>query len=188
MKGVKGNTSFLASWMVCMNLSVCLRFHQVVAAGPNDMRMYYHSFDARRQKYVVGLAVSPDGFRCVDGQTGRPAGRQAGAWADKLDPQLHMMQGKDWWVRCIGRTQGLWWRRKRSVGSWLFVTAAVLEARPHQAPTRQMRALGHVMELRTLGLGFRVQGIGFNVQGSGLRQVGEAGPDLRGLRRRRVGL
>jgi hypothetical protein len=36
---------------------------QVVAAGPKDMRMYYHSFDVRRKKYVVGLATSADGFR-----------------------------------------------------------------------------------------------------------------------------
>ncbi|KAK9805256.1 hypothetical protein WJX72_009116 [[Myrmecia] bisecta] len=36
---------------------------QVINAGPEDMRMYYHSYDARRQKYVVGLATSPDGFR-----------------------------------------------------------------------------------------------------------------------------
>ena len=25
--------------------------------------MYYHSFDAARQKYIVGLATSPDGFK-----------------------------------------------------------------------------------------------------------------------------
>eukprot|EP00887_Chlorella_sp_A99_P007636 scaffold20.g7636.t1 len=36
---------------------------QVVAAGPNDMRMYYHSYDAARRKYVVGMATSPDGFQ-----------------------------------------------------------------------------------------------------------------------------
>ena len=30
--------------------------------GPGDMRMYYHSFDAARQRYVVGLATSRDGF------------------------------------------------------------------------------------------------------------------------------
>lgn len=36
---------------------------QVVAAGPRDMRMYYHSYDAARKKYVVGLATSPDGFK-----------------------------------------------------------------------------------------------------------------------------
>ena len=36
---------------------------QVVAAGPKDMRMYYHSFDMRKNKYVVGLATSTDGFR-----------------------------------------------------------------------------------------------------------------------------
>lgn len=36
---------------------------QVVNAGPRDMRMYYHSYDLRKQKFVVGLATSPDGFR-----------------------------------------------------------------------------------------------------------------------------
>lgn len=36
---------------------------QVVAAGPKDLRMYYHSFDQRKQKYVVGLATSRDGFK-----------------------------------------------------------------------------------------------------------------------------
>ena len=35
---------------------------QVVAAGPRDMRMFYHSWDPRRRKYLVGLATSPDGF------------------------------------------------------------------------------------------------------------------------------
>lgn len=36
---------------------------QVVAAGPRDMRMYYHSYDAAKDKYVVGIATSPDGFK-----------------------------------------------------------------------------------------------------------------------------
>ena len=36
---------------------------QVVAAGPQDMRMYYHSFDPRQQRFVVGWASSPDGFK-----------------------------------------------------------------------------------------------------------------------------
>lgn len=36
---------------------------QVVAAGPKDMRMYYHSFDKSQGKYRAGLAVSPDGFK-----------------------------------------------------------------------------------------------------------------------------
>ena len=35
---------------------------QVLAVGPNDMRMYYHSFDATKQKWVVGVATSKDGF------------------------------------------------------------------------------------------------------------------------------
>ncbi|DBA88789.1 TPA: hypothetical protein ACH3X1_004204 [Trebouxia sp. C0004] len=36
---------------------------QVVAAGPGDMRMYYHSFDKVQQRFVVGWASSPDGFK-----------------------------------------------------------------------------------------------------------------------------
>lgn len=36
---------------------------QVVASGPRDIRMYYHSYDASRDKYIVGLATSPDGFK-----------------------------------------------------------------------------------------------------------------------------
>ena len=36
---------------------------QVVAAGPKDMRMYYHSFDKMKNAYVVGLATSSDGFK-----------------------------------------------------------------------------------------------------------------------------
>ncbi|KAK9838636.1 hypothetical protein WJX74_000352 [Apatococcus lobatus] len=36
---------------------------QVVAAGPNDMRMFYHSFDQQQQRCTVGLATSKDGFR-----------------------------------------------------------------------------------------------------------------------------
>ncbi len=36
---------------------------QVVAAGPRDMRMYYHSYDRSAGRFRVGLATSPDGFR-----------------------------------------------------------------------------------------------------------------------------
>ena len=35
---------------------------QVVAMGPRDMRMFYHSFDVRAQKWTVGTATSKDGF------------------------------------------------------------------------------------------------------------------------------
>ena len=34
-----------------------------VAAGPRDMRLFYHSFDARSGRFAVGLATSPDGFK-----------------------------------------------------------------------------------------------------------------------------
>ncbi|KAI8471882.1 MAG: glycosyl hydrolase [Monoraphidium minutum] len=35
----------------------------VIAAGPRDMRMFYHSWDARQGRFAVGLATSPDGFK-----------------------------------------------------------------------------------------------------------------------------
>jgi hypothetical protein len=37
---------------------------QVVAAGPKDMRLYYHSYDASCSCYAVGVATSVDGIRC----------------------------------------------------------------------------------------------------------------------------
>jgi hypothetical protein len=37
---------------------------QVLASGPKDMRMYYHTFDQAAKKYCIGLARSEDGFRC----------------------------------------------------------------------------------------------------------------------------
>eukprot|EP00890_Picochlorum_soloecismus_P003473 jgi/Picsp_1/4126/NSC_01635-R1_transcriptional regulator-like protein len=36
---------------------------QVLVAGAKDMRMYYHSYDKNRNRYVVGVATSPDGFK-----------------------------------------------------------------------------------------------------------------------------
>lgn len=36
---------------------------QVVSTGPRSMHMYYHSYDTSRDKYIVGLATSPDGFK-----------------------------------------------------------------------------------------------------------------------------
>ena len=35
---------------------------QVVAVGPKDMRMFYHSFDASTETWTVGTATSKDGF------------------------------------------------------------------------------------------------------------------------------
>ena len=32
-------------------------------ASPTDFRMYYHSWDAGRQRYVVGFATSSDALR-----------------------------------------------------------------------------------------------------------------------------
>jgi hypothetical protein len=34
-----------------------------VAAGPRDLRMYYHSFDAAAAKWTVGVALSADGLK-----------------------------------------------------------------------------------------------------------------------------
>jgi hypothetical protein len=41
-------------------LTTCI---QVVAVGPRSMHMYYHSYDQRKGKYVVGVATSRDGFK-----------------------------------------------------------------------------------------------------------------------------
>lgn len=38
---------------------------QVLAAGPKDMRLWYHSYDAGQQRFRVGLATSEDGFKCA---------------------------------------------------------------------------------------------------------------------------
>ena len=38
---------------------------QVVAVGPRDMRMYYHSYDAAAARWTIGMATSEDGFRWV---------------------------------------------------------------------------------------------------------------------------
>jgi len=40
---------------------------QLVAAGPGDMRMYYHSFDEATRKWTVGVAASPDGLKWARG-------------------------------------------------------------------------------------------------------------------------
>eukprot|EP00878_Enallax_costatus_P028473 GHUV01030757.1.p1 GENE.GHUV01030757.1~~GHUV01030757.1.p1 ORF type:complete len:257 (+),score=73.00 GHUV01030757.1:298-1068(+) len=42
--------------------SLYIAHPQVVAAGPSDMRMYYHSFDAAAGKFKIGIALSKDGF------------------------------------------------------------------------------------------------------------------------------
>mmetsp|Transcript_28728 Transcript_28728/g.73066 ORF Transcript_28728/g.73066 Transcript_28728/m.73066 type:complete len:445 (-) Transcript_28728:259-1593(-) len=36
---------------------------QVMSVGPRDMRMFYHSWEPRQGRYLVGVATSPDGFR-----------------------------------------------------------------------------------------------------------------------------
>lgn len=41
----------------------CVCTPQVLAAGPRDMRMYYHSFDVAAGKFKVGVASSRDGFQ-----------------------------------------------------------------------------------------------------------------------------
>jgi len=40
----------------------CHILGQVLALGPQDMRMYYHTFDATVKRWVVGVATSKDGF------------------------------------------------------------------------------------------------------------------------------
>jgi hypothetical protein len=35
---------------------------QVLALGPQDMRMYYHTFNSTAKQWVVGVATSKDGF------------------------------------------------------------------------------------------------------------------------------
>ncbi len=35
----------------------------MIAVGPKDMRLFYHSWDATKGRFVVGMAASPDGFR-----------------------------------------------------------------------------------------------------------------------------
>ncbi|GLC40941.1 hypothetical protein PLESTB_000964300 [Pleodorina starrii] len=38
---------------------------QVLAVGPRDMRMYYTAWDESLRRFVVALAVSPDGFKWI---------------------------------------------------------------------------------------------------------------------------
>ena len=38
---------------------------QVLAAGPNDMRLYYYTFDASQQRFCIGLATSENGLKCA---------------------------------------------------------------------------------------------------------------------------
>lgn len=48
---------------MCMKcLKECWRHVQVVAVGPKDMRMFYHSFDASSETWTVGTATSKEGF------------------------------------------------------------------------------------------------------------------------------
>ena len=52
---------------------------QVVAAGPRDMRMYYHSFDEAAQKWTVGVSLSEDGLKWSRGE---PVFRGGGGGGD----------------------------------------------------------------------------------------------------------
>ena len=70
---------------------------QVVAAGPKDMRLYYHSFDASQGRYRIGLATSEDGFTCASSLGYRTAGQSVllecmsvASWAAKLSPLLQV--------------------------------------------------------------------------------------------------
>jgi len=76
---------------------------QVVAAGPRDMRMYYHSFDASAGRFKVGLAVSRDGFNWTkQGPVfeGGPAGAfdAAGAAACQVVSALLHTGNGEWMV------------------------------------------------------------------------------------------
>ena len=51
---------------------------QVVAAGPRDMRMYYHSFDERARRWTVGVSRSEDGLRWSRGEPVFRGGGDAG--------------------------------------------------------------------------------------------------------------
>lgn len=51
---------------------------QVLAAAPMDMRLYYHSFDASRDRFRIGVATSEDGFRCYSVISVRMPGCSAG--------------------------------------------------------------------------------------------------------------
>ncbi len=64
--------------------ALCLASPQVLAVGPRDMRMYYTCWEPRLQRYVVAMAVSPDGFKwtkkgVVFDPAAAAAGGQAGA-------------------------------------------------------------------------------------------------------------
>ena len=60
---------YKASLLYCDGLcqvNIVLQCHgraQVLAVGPRDMRMYYHSFDAAAGRWTVGVATSEDGFK-----------------------------------------------------------------------------------------------------------------------------
>ncbi len=45
---------------------------QVVVMKPGDMRMFYHSFDIEKQRFVVGMASSKEGFRYAHFFPGAP--------------------------------------------------------------------------------------------------------------------
>ena len=51
---------------------------QVLAAGPRDMRMYYHSFDEAARKWTVGVSLSEDGLKWSRGEPVFRGGRGGG--------------------------------------------------------------------------------------------------------------
>lgn len=68
---------------------------QVVAAGPGDMRMFYHSFDTQQQRYVVGWASSPDGFKWSKQGPLFDGGREAGCFDAKGVAACHVVRDLD---------------------------------------------------------------------------------------------
>ncbi|KAK9901696.1 hypothetical protein WJX75_008691 [Coccomyxa subellipsoidea] len=100
---------------------------QVVAAGPRDMRMFYHSFNAAAQKWTVGWAASEDGFSWKRGGALFSGGDDTSAFDGAGAAACHVVRDfatKRWVMfyegvaadnaRSIGlavSTDGLSWRR-----------------------------------------------------------------------------
>lgn len=68
---------------------------QVVAAAPKDMRMYYHSYDTQQQRFVVGWASSPDGFKWSKQGPLFDGSREAGSFDAKGAAACHVVRDLD---------------------------------------------------------------------------------------------
>eukprot|EP00879_Flechtneria_rotunda_P022777 GHRR01024054.1.p1 GENE.GHRR01024054.1~~GHRR01024054.1.p1 ORF type:complete len:357 (+),score=108.66 GHRR01024054.1:488-1558(+) len=67
---------------------------QVLAAGPRDMRLYYHSYDSSARKFKIGIANGKDGFNW---RKGGPvfSGGQAGDFDEAGAAACHVVQDPD---------------------------------------------------------------------------------------------